>query len=245
MKKYLQIINIRTFQVLLICLAISFLVLQYKIKYDYDLTVISIAIIFPLVFTIRAAFRRREKALEHLSRFRSSLLTVHYCFQANKKLDDEKRANIKNTIVQISESLIQFLSNPARGEIELRTHLAAIFLFIKENEEVIKTSDAMKIFRFLKDVQGSTENLIAITSHRTPISLRAYCQVFIYFFPVIYTPALLDRLGNAASDWVVYTLSVVTGFILISLYNVQDQMEHPFDQHGLDDIRISEFRFIG
>ena len=84
MKKYLQIINIRTFQVLLICLAISFLVIQYKVKYNYDLTVLSIAIIFPLVFTIRAAFRRREKALEHLSRFKASMLIVHYCFQRSK-----------------------------------------------------------------------------------------------------------------------------------------------------------------
>jgi len=31
-------------------------------------------------------------------------------------------------------------------------------------------------------------------------------------------------------------------FILISLYNVQDQMENPFDQHGLDDIRLNDFR---
>ena len=245
MKKYLQIINIRTFQVLLICLAISFLVIQYRIKYNYDLTVISIAIIFPLVFTIRAAFRRREKALEHLSRFKASMLIVHYSFQRSKKLTEEKKWVIKNILVQISDSLVTKLSKHSSDQAELRGNLTAAFQFIQDHKEEISTSEAMKIFRFMKDVHTTIENLIAIDTHRTPISLRAYCQVFIYFFPVIYTPALLHRLEHNSPDWVVYTLSVITGFILISLFNVQDEMEHPFDQQGLDDIRLSEFKFTG
>ena len=245
MKKYLQIINIRTFQVLLICLAISFLVIQYRIKYNYDLTVISIAIIFPLVFTIRAAFRRREKALEHLSRFKASMLIVHYCFQRSKKLTEEKKWVIRNMLVQISDSLVTKLSRHSNDQTELRANLAAAFQFIQDHKEEISTSEAMKIFRFMKDVHTTIENLIAIDTHRTPISLRAYCQVFIYFFPVIYTPALLHRLEHNSPDWVVYTLSMITGFILISLFNVQDEMEHPFDQQGLDDIRLSEFKFTG
>jgi hypothetical protein len=245
MRKYLQIINIRTFQVLLICLVTSFLVIQYQIKYNYDLTVISIAIIFPLVFTIRAAFRRREKALEHLSRFKAGLQIVDYCFQQSKKLDDTKKATIRGILVKISDSLVHHLSTHGADQTELRNSLAAVPQFIQGNKEEVKGSEALKIFRFMKDVHSATENLVAIDGHRTPISLRAYCQVFIYFFPLIYTPALLHRLEHHSPDWVVYTLSMITGFILISLFNVQDEMEHPFDQQGLDDIRLNEFRFTG
>ena len=49
MEKYLQIINIRTLIVLLICLITSFFVIHFGVRYDFDLTIISIAIIFPLV----------------------------------------------------------------------------------------------------------------------------------------------------------------------------------------------------
>src|SRR5258708_4601933 len=126
MKKYLQIINIRTFHVLSICSITSFLVLYFRINYNYDLTVISIAIIFPLVFTIRAAFRRREKALEHLSKFKSSLLIVHYSFQRSKKLDEVKKLFIKNIIVQISDSLINLLSKRSKDQTELRGNLTAV-----------------------------------------------------------------------------------------------------------------------
>ncbi len=243
MKKYLQIINIRTLLVLLISVTTSFLVIHFDVKYNFDLTVISIAIIFPLVFTIRAAFRRREKALEHLAKFKAGMLILHYSFQRNKKLTDEKRVIIKNALLQISDSLIYHLSKHDHDQADLRKHLDSVFLFIQDHKEEISTSDAMKLFKFLKDVHVAIENAIAIDTHRTPISLRAYCLVFIYFFPIIYTPALLHRFDHSAPDWGVYALSMVTCFILISLFNVQDEMENPFDQQGLDDIRLEEFKF--
>jgi hypothetical protein len=36
---------------------------------------------------------------------------------------------------------------------------------------------------------------------------------------------------------------VLSEFILISLYNIQDQMEYPFDDEGLDDIQLMKFKF--
>ena len=35
---------------------------------------------------------------------------------------------------------------------------------------------------------------------------------------------------------------MLSEFILISLYNIQDQMEYPFDKDGLDDIRLDDFK---
>ncbi len=43
--------------------------------------------------------------------------------------------------------------------------------------------------------------------------------------------------------WLVYALSVFHGFILMSLYNLQEHIEDPFDQMGLDDIKLVEFQF--
>lgn len=42
-------------------------------------------------------------------------------------------------------------------------------------------------------------------------------------------------------SWVLYSLSIASTFILISLFNVQEQLENPFDQDGLDDIKLEEF----
>ncbi|MDZ4716626.1 MAG: hypothetical protein SH819_14265 [Cytophagales bacterium] len=242
MTRYLQIINIRTFVVLIICLVTSFYVIHFDIRYNLDLTIMSIAIIFPLVFTIRAAFRRREKALDHLSRFKAALLIVYGCFDRCKKLSDEKKALMKEKLLAISESMVSYLMIGKNDQVELRAHLRFVFDFIQSNKEEISSSEAFKILRFMKDVNTGVENTIAIYTHNTPISLRAYCLIFIYVFPFIYSPALLHRLDSSSPDWVVYSLSIVTGFILISLFNVQDQMENPFDQDGLDDIRVKDFK---
>jgi predicted membrane chloride channel (bestrophin family) len=35
-------------------------------------------------------------------------------------------------------------------------------------------------------------------------------------------------------------MSIIVSFILIALYNVQDYIENPFDQKGLDDLKLSK-----
>jgi len=193
------------------------------------------------VFTIRAAFRRREKALDYLSRFKSGLLIVHRCFERCKKLPEDKLTTVKGHLQAISESMIGYLSAGNNDETAVRKNLRMVSEFLVAHKEEVSSSESFKILRFMKDVHSSVEGTIAIYTHHTPISLRAYCQIFIYVFPFIYAPALMHRLDEGSPDWVVYTLSCVTGFILISLFNVQDQMENPFDQHGLDDIRVKRF----
>lgn len=239
--RYLQIINIRTFKVLFICVGTSFCVLQYDIKYNFDLTIISIAIIFPLVFTIRAAFRRREKALDLMSRFKAGLLIVTRCFDRCKKLSDEKKVEIRGVIQSVSDEFLAYFASGKNDQSVLRANLRKISEFLMAHREEISSGEAFKILRFMRDVHSSVEGTIAIYTHHTPVSLRAYCQIFIYVFPFIYAPALLHRLDDGTPSWVVYTLSCVTGFILVSLFNVQDQMENAFDERGLDDVKVKNF----
>ena len=89
MKPYLVIINHRTWIAMIIALVVPYLCFRYNVEFDMELTLISIAIIFPLVFTIRGSFRRREKALEHLSEFRSTLKTFNYFLMSNASMSEE------------------------------------------------------------------------------------------------------------------------------------------------------------
>jgi Ca2+/Na+ antiporter len=245
MNKYLSILNGRTLLAIGISIIVSYITMAQEFQYNYDLALISIAIIFPLVFTIRSAFRRREKALEYLSCFKAGLITVDNCFQENKKLEQDKKLEITNIIKTIPALMVNYLGPKTCNEEQLNREVEKVFQFIKLNNDQIGSGTAIKIFRFMKDVHESIANIIAVNNHRTPISIRAYCLLFIYIYPIIYTPALYNKLHDGISlneSWIVYALSGISTFILISLYNVQDQMENPFDQHGLDDIRLNDFR---
>jgi ABC-type multidrug transport system fused ATPase/permease subunit len=244
MNKYFSILNTRTLLALGISMVVSFVTLEFNFQYNYDLALISIAIIFPLVFTIRSAFRRREKALEYLSRFKAGLITVRDSFLEIKKLDSSRKDEVKGIMKEISISLIQYLGARTVTKENVQEKISRVFAFIQTNDEHIGTGTALKIFRFMKEVHYSSENIIAVNQHRTPIAMRAYCLIFIYIYPFIYTPALYHKLHDGISldeSWIVYFLSAISTFILISLYNVQDQMENPFDQKGLDDIRLDDF----
>ena len=241
MSRYLSILNYRTLITLILSLIVPLVAYQFKVVYNIDLTLMSIAIIFPLVFTIRGAFRRREKALEHLSLYRAGLKTVENLIQFSPKIDDQVKLEGQSKINKLSNALYNHLTTKNEDPSEFDNAYEGFLDYMRENSDTITGGSREKIFRFLKDVLDSADNLIAIHSHRTPISLKAYCLIFIYIFPVIYTPTIINKIGIDNPSWLTFFIVILSEFILISLYNIQDQMEHPFDDDGLDDIKLKLF----
>jgi len=227
---------------MVISFSVPFVSYHFGVIYNIDLTLISIAIIFPLVFAIRGAFKRREKALEFLSRFRSGLKTVQYLLLNASKLDDEKKETSKQLLITISSDFMRYLAGDSHDTQKVDQNMENLFQFIDANSDAISGGTRQKIFRFMKDVHEGQENLIAVHTHRTPISLKAYCLIFIYIFPLVYTPTIINKIGYDNPEWLTYFIIALSEFILISLYNIQDQMEYPFDEDGLDDIKLDTFK---
>ena len=242
MSQYLAIINYKTLLAISISIITLIVCYNYNINYNIDLTLISIAIVFPLVFSIRSSFRRREKALEHLSEFRSAIKTIEYLFSTSIVLTDEKKNEIFNILIEISNKVIDHLGDPDYDTKDLDEVTNKVHLFIKANNDTLGKGVKDKVIRFMKDLHESIENLHAIHIHRTPISLKSYCLIFIYIFPLIYTPTIINKIGIDTTIWITYFVVVLSEFILISLYNIQDHLEYPFDQQGLDDINLHNFK---
>ena len=162
MSRYLSIINYRTLITLALSLIVPLVAYQFKVVYNIDLTLMSIAIIFPLVFTIRGAFRRREKALEHLSLFRAGLKTIDNLIQFSPKISDADKLEGQEKINALNNALYNHLTtkneDPAAFDIEYENFLS----YIRAKNETITGGTREKIFRFLKDVLDSADNLIAI-----------------------------------------------------------------------------------
>lgn len=246
MKKYLVIINWRTFVALAITAFATHFTLVKNFQYNFDLTMISIAIIFPLVFTIRGAFKRREKAIEHLSKLKSGLITVDACLQSQNKITETDKVNLRTTIQNVSKLLLEYLGPEDTTLEAVRDEAAKISDYISERSVSMKFNASLKIHGFMRDVLMGIENAAAIKEHRTPTSIRAYCLIFIYLYPIIYVPSVYFRLldgGSKSDPWILYSLALISTFILISLFNVQEQLENPFDQDGIDDVKLDMFLF--
>jgi len=240
MQIYLSIIDKKTLMVLLLCVVIAYACIELGYRSDLNITLFSLAVIFPLVFTIREAFKRRDNVIQLLSVFKSSLNGIYYLVMNNSKMPLALKMSIVKELENLSYLFFDSLYSNKHDATKTRTKLTEIFDTILANKEFISSGLAIKIFRYLKDTQESMENTIGISMHGTPVSLRAYCLVFIYFFPFIFVPTLVGETDNYPV-FVVYIFCAAPGFILISLYNIQERMEDPFDQSGLDDIKVEEF----
>ncbi|CAL68465.1 hypothetical protein [Christiangramia forsetii] len=227
---------------LLISALITFLALRFDLDFNVDLTLLSIAIIFPLVFTIRGSFKRREKALEHLSDFISAVKTLKYFLVSNEELSPEQKLKVETMLTEINNRTLEHLSKRDNDIKLLDEDSHKIYKFVLDEDNLIPAKLKDRVFKYMKDMHESIENLHAIHTHRTPISLMAYCEIFIYIFPFIYAPTIIYNLGMSDGDWIAYFIVLLTQFILISLYNIQNQLEYPFDNIGMDDINLDNFK---
>ena len=221
---------------------ITFFALRFDINFNVDLTLLSIAIIFPLVFTIRGSFRRREKALEHLSKFVSAIKTVRYFLLSSEELTPDKKVEIEKILLEINDKTLYHLSKKDNDIKTLDEISHKVYKFVLEKDNLVPAKLKDRVFKYAKDMHESIENLHGIHSHRTPISLMAYCEIFIYLFPVIYAPTIIFNLGVMGANWIAYLIIFITQFTLISLFNIQNQLEYPFDNIGMDDINLDNFK---
>jgi len=166
--------------------------------------------------------------------------TIYY-FVASSSLSESDKNTLKNVLDAIGEKTLLHLRTHGEQIKDLDNEIDKVYGFILSKNGILPKNLKDKIFRYMNDLHEAIDNLNAIHVHRTPISLKAYCMVFIYIFPLIYTPTIIYNIGENYNHSAAYFVVIITEFILISLYNIQDHLEHPFDDRGLDDIKLEHF----
>jgi hypothetical protein len=106
-----------------------------------------------------------------------------------------------------------------------------------------QSTEISRVSQYVSKMIIAFDNLKIIHTYRTPITLRAYSKVFIYVFPIIYGPYFASTFKDYSAH-LGYVMPILYSFILVSLDNIQDHLENPFDDVGEDDIRIEEKEII-
>ncbi len=71
--------------------------------------------------------------------------------------------------------------------------------------------------------------------------LRFYSTFFIFLFPFVQGPMLYNRLSDTLPSWGFFVIMAITSLALVTLNNFQYLIEHPFNQKGIDNIKVREF----
>jgi hypothetical protein len=101
----------------------------------------------------------------------------------------------------------------------------------------VQSGEVSRVSQYVSKMIIAFDNMKVIHHYRTPITLRAYSKVFIYIFPIIYGPYFASTFHDFSSS-LEYVMPILYSFILVSLDNIQDHLENPFDEVGEDDIVI-------
>ena len=241
------VINFRILIVTVTTLFAFYFCYKYELKLFVDFNVISIAIVFPLVFTITGAYQKRQDALRLLSDYRANLVGISDYFKTVYKMPEENIKKFNSLLSSVSKSLYEMLTNNSKKTTieDIREIMKDIHGVIYENMSRFNEREKDSLIGSKREISRCIENLNALNIHGTPSSLRSYCLFFIYIFPFIYVPALFNHSFvevTLTNQVIIMILSVLISFVLMALYNIQLYIENPFDQEGLDDIKTEIFK---
>ena len=245
-RKIFSIFNLHTIVIVAEAVAVYFLFKHIDLKMSVNFDIISIAIIFPLVFTITGAFNKRQESLNYLSIFRTKIITLQNIFVAVEGVGKNDQKKLSEILIELEKYSFSLLKGSKKYSIKgVRKFSKQIYKLTLDNISKFNDREKDSMIRVKNEIFENIEKLHALQSHGTPISLRTYCLVFIYLFPLIYTPSLIDGIKSSISEYqntISLGFTILISFTLIALYNIQNYIENPFDQKGFDDVKLTEFK---
>ena len=239
--KALNYFNVRTFLAIIISQVAAFLAIHYDIELSHNLLLFGVIIVFPLHFSLQAAFKRREKALEYFSQFKAGSMAVHYSFSVSPNLPADKKTEIRNLLKEMVATLIGQLEGYKVEYAAMQIKLNEVMAFADKYREEISKRNVLRIIRYMKDITESSTFLISLVRHRTMHGIRLYSTVFILLFPLVQAPIVHHFFGHALPHWALYVACGLGSFLLITLDNFQKLIEYPFDPRGIDNIVVRDF----
>ena len=250
LRSFILIINYKTFIITALGVLSTYLSNRYNITANFPDMLVGIAIVFPVVFSIGAAYNRRENALKNFADFKGHAIAIYYAardWPENKESDITER--LRNLLKDLIKDVKAFLH--ARLRKESVVDEKSIYRKFSDLSELtmelrslnLQSGEVSRISQYISKMIIAFDNLTIVRKYRTPITLRAYSKVFIWSFPVIYGPYFASNF-KTYTPLLFYVLPVLYSFILVSLDNIQDHLENPFDDIGEDDIHFRSKEII-
>lgn len=240
-----SVFNYRISIILVETVIVYFIYNYFNIRLTIDFTIVSIAIVFPLVFSITSAYQRRQESIETFAEFRNKIIDISNIFYAVNGVGKEDYNTLYSELLCAQKLLVSYIKSTGKNQnFELlRQKRKSILLLLNSYKHLFNEREKDSLIQVKNELFLSAEKLRGTKIHETPISLRKYCLIFIYLSPFLYDSQLV--VGQSSFDYTVETVislffSLLISFVLMALYNVQEYIENPFDQKGLDDLKIDE-----
>ncbi len=246
LRSFLRIVDRQTVAVTLLALISTWICIRYEILADLPSALIGVAVIFPIVFSINSAYRRREEALKYLASAKAHAVAIAWAHRDWIGGDghDELVRQGRRLVQDLFEAMRTFFAGSTDGDAEALGRVYALFSDLSKSHEALRqagvsSGEISRANQYLRAVMIEFERMRNILQYRTPIALRAYSQVFLNGFPILYGP-YFATLAAESMPAVGYGVAVLYSFVLVSLDNIQEALENPYGTVDEDDVDVGE-----
>lgn len=252
-QRLFSIISFNTFIALALAIGSMYISIHFSWELDFPLTIIGIAVVFPIVFSIGGAYTRRETALAQYGIMKSMGRCIFLAAQDwLRDADDVRAKNIDDIRMQISNIFshcVMLFQNRndsifAYEEMVIYSEFTNLSTSIETlRDRGLSGSEVSRVHSYLNKFLTAFETIKHIHQYRTPRTLRFYSKFFIYAILITLGP-YFAMIAKEQETLISLLTPILFAMVFTGLDNIQEHLENPFDQIGEDDIKMNPEKFI-
>jgi len=249
LKTITLIINIKAISVAVLAVLSTYGCIRWGITANFPLTLIATAVVFPIVFSINSAYKRRESVLDDYGSMKAHGRAIYFATRDwLETADAAKQALCRDLLGNLLRTTRDMFGGERAQmharEVRVYAAFSALSEFIREDlrQGGLASGEVSRCNQYLSKMLLAFEHTKHVYQYRTPRTLRAFSDFFITILPPLYGPYFAYNAMDYSAG-LTYLMPVLFAFVLVSLDNIQEHLENPFDQVGQDDVLINAEKF--
>lgn len=242
LRNFMKIVDRHTLLVTALALICTFICQQLDIIFELPTALIGTAVIFPLVFSIVSAYRRREEALRYFASLKGHAVALYFAHRDWPPDGHEFKGEGERLVQVLLTAVADYFHADQQDEaVSLQRVYGVYDQFSRSHESMrqhgVTSGEISRSNQYLRAIMIEFERMKNIARYRTPVALRAYSRLFLSLFPILFAPYFAS-IGYPDYPIVSYGVAILYSLVLVSLDNIQDHLENPYDGVGPDDLRL-------
>eukprot|EP00668_Euglena_longa_P006700 GGOE01008012.1.p1 GENE.GGOE01008012.1~~GGOE01008012.1.p1 ORF type:complete len:723 (+),score=192.87 GGOE01008012.1:83-2170(+) len=233
-----------------VCTAVSY---HQRWTYDFSPTIFISVVVFPLTFSVNAAYNRREQALQILGNVKAAALALYLMTRSWAGSQAEAPADYVSMVSVMIKALFRSYGHylTATSEADRATILNNIY---HQYVDLCFHMDLLRLYNFTPALLNQLftnltglilcfEKLRAFSDYRTPCTLRSFfwsCMVVLSLLMGPYCASLITKYSMTYG----YLVNVGFFWLLLCLNNIQRMLENPFSAYGEDNAYEDDINLV-
>jgi len=244
MNSFFSLADFSSIFILVMSVGATLFCIHFDIASDLgNISLLATGILFPISFTIGYLHNRRERVLLDFADLKASMVALYQLHREwGRSFPKTNYAEeCKGLMGIMVKDIIQFMGHKAGKERVYRIYKSFDELS-KLNESLRNEADWVKsvlarAYQYQRYIILDWERIRTVHDYRTVSTLRAFAQIFLMCYPILFAP-FFAYAAKTSGYWVGIYVSLLSTFIFVSLYKIQEELEDPFDGLGVDDINL-------